>query len=186
MGKAFGILQKRNVNPPLVGGSHDFSKSNMFDIFLILGTGPKFPRAVRGLEEYIKNSSTKLKCIVQTGDLRYKSDFFLSFNYIDRKLYERIIMESRLVITSDGAGNILTLIKYNKKFIVFPRRKDLGEIKINNLDLAESLKENNICPVVYDTNLLGENIEFLISDNNFIESKTQIEHSNVLENDILN
>ena len=79
----------------------------------------------------MKNSNNKLRVIAQTGELTYKSEYFKSYNYVPRLLYNNLINKSRLVITPDGAGNILTIMRFGKKAIIIPRQKGLKEIKIS-------------------------------------------------------
>jgi len=143
----------------IVSSNEKRSNNFIIDILIILGSGPAFPRPLKSLDNFLKNSNKKLRIIAQTGELNYKSEFFKSYNYIPRLIYNNLIDKSRLIITPDGAGNILTIMSFGKKAIVIPRQKELKEIKISNTDLSSEIERLGLYPVLFNLDSLPETID---------------------------
>lgn len=89
--------------------------TNRMKLFVSIGTQLNFDRLITYLNEY-KNDNNHIEF---TG--QFSNDMQNKFNVCSELEYERMIMESDLVVGHVGTGTILNCKKYNKKLIVMPR-----------------------------------------------------------------
>ena len=96
--------------------------------------------------------------IIESDELLVQAneDDYTPRNYTIVKLLEndKLIQEMKnadLIIAHGGTGTVTTALKMNKKTIVFPRRKEYGELIDNHqLDLCNLFRERNYLLVAND------------------------------------
>ncbi len=125
-------------------------------ILVTVGTHPDgFPRMVRKMDAIAAESSEEV--IMQISYSSYKPRNAKYFDFVPLFEMERLIKAARLIVTHDGAGSILTALKYNKPMIVIPRLKKFGECNYDNkVEWTQLLERENRLKLVYDVGELDE------------------------------
>jgi UDP-N-acetylglucosamine transferase subunit ALG13 len=97
-------------------------------IFVILGTQDKpFIRLLEAIDREIENGNIEDKVVVQAGCTNYKSKNMDINSLISQEMFDKMIIEAKLVITHAGVGSILTSLNHNKKVIVAAREAKYKE-----------------------------------------------------------
>lgn len=106
-----------------------------------------FNRLVKGMDKIGGDISEKV--IIQIGHSTYVPQHARWFKFKDDKEIEQLIKKSRVIVSHAGAGTILSVLKYKKPLIIFPRLKKYKEHEDNHqLEITEALaKEKRIIPV---------------------------------------
>ena len=105
--------------------------------------------------------TTEEKMIMQKGATNYRPKNAEYFDFISYEEILKLIKQSRIVITHDGAGSILNCLLNRKTTIVVPRLKEFNECKYENkLDLALELQRQNKIYLVKDIDSL--NLELIL------------------------
>lgn len=93
-------------------------------IFVTLGTQKEpFSR----LLDYIENSNTRQKIVVQAGHTNYQSNKMEVIQFIPEQRLTELMKKADIIITHGGTGSILTAIKMGKKVIACARLKKYDE-----------------------------------------------------------
>ena len=101
-------------------------------IYVTLGTQPcDFSRCLKMIEEVVKVRSIEEKIVAQIGYTDYKPACMECFDFIPEDKYQKLISESRIVISHAGTGALFSSIKKGKKVIAVARLKKYGEM-VNN------------------------------------------------------
>lgn len=137
-----GQLFDFSFNPRFANTKGDY-------IFITIGThNMEFKRLLEGIDNMISSGSISNKVIAQIGHSRYKPNNYRHFSFIPYQKYLSLLKSSKLVITHGGIGSIRQCLDYNKKTIVFPRRKEFREhIDNHQLEITRELeKQGKIIP----------------------------------------
>ncbi|MEG1363472.1 MAG: glycosyltransferase [Clostridia bacterium] len=110
-------------------------------IFVMLGTQKQqFTR----LLDILSNSKylNDKEVIVQNGNTKYNK--FKLVNFLDQDVLDNYIKNCEFVITHGGVGSIFLDVKYNKKVLTIPRKKEYKEhVDNHQKDICEKLNELN-------------------------------------------
>lgn len=130
-------------------------------IFVSVGTQNfSFDRLLRKLDELIKENKIKDCIFAQTGYTDYKPINYDYSNFLTENEYVNRLKESDLVITHGGTSSILQALKYKKKVIVVPRRKEYKEhIDNHQLEIANVFLEKKYAEVAYDLDELEKLVD---------------------------
>ncbi len=130
-------------------------------ILVTLGTQDKdFSRLLVAIDNEIKKGNIKEKVVVQAGCTNYTSDRMEIFDLVPPEKLNRLIDQSRLVITHGGVGSILSAIKKGKIVIAAPRLKKYGEhVNDHQKQIVKEFSEDGYILELRDFNKLGKMLE---------------------------
>ena len=130
-------------------------------ILVTLGTQDKdFSRLLVAIDNEIKKGNIKEKVVVQAGCTNYTSDRMKIFDLVPPEKLNRLIDQSRLVITHGGVGSILSAIKKGKIVIAAPRLKKYGEhVNDHQKQIVKEFSEDGYILELRDFNKLGKMLE---------------------------
>lgn len=128
-------------------------------IFVTIGNSPfNFNRLLKEMDRIAGEIDEEV--LMQIGPQNFQPEHANFFSYVSNKEIEEIYRKSRIVICHAGVGSILTCIKYNKIFIVVPRRLKYGEhFDDHQIQITKELEKEKIIKVVYDMKNLKKEIE---------------------------
>lgn len=132
--------QKVTYIGPVFKKKEHFTKNpNQTHVFVTLGTRKEeFSRLVKSIEDIIKKGLIKENVIVQAGSTKYTSNNMEIFDYCTPDEIDDLILNAKYVITQESAGIGTKCLKYKTKFIVMPRKYELGEVTAKS-DMLEDL-----------------------------------------------
>ena len=121
-------------------------------IFVTVGTlSTGFDRLLKEIDMLIEKRVIQEKVIAQIGSSKYTPKNYEWFRFTSKEVYWNTMKESKIVITHGGVGSITTALKFNKRTIVVPRRKEFGEIvNDHQLEIARELERQGKIIAVYD------------------------------------
>lgn len=121
-------------------------------IFVTAGTlSLGFDRLLKEIDMLIEKRVIREKVIAQIGSSKYTPKNYEWFRFTSKEVYWNTMKESKIVITHGGVGSITNALKFNKRTIVVPRRKEFGEIVNNHqLEIARELGRQGKIIAVYD------------------------------------
>lgn len=91
-------------------------------IFVTLGTQDKpFSRILKILDQAINDGIIQDEIIVQAGNTKYISKNMQIIDFITGEDFEKLILDSDMIITHGGVGSILTALNFKKRIIAAPR-----------------------------------------------------------------
>lgn len=97
-------------------------------ILVTLGTQDKgFERLLQQIDLEIEKKNIKEEVVVQAGHTKYYSDKMKIFDFVTNQELEKLVNDSRVIITHGGVGSILMGLKNNKVVIAAPRLKKYKE-----------------------------------------------------------
>ena len=110
-------------------------------ILVTLGTQDKsFERLLSEIERLMNQGVIREKVVVQAGYTTYSSDKMEIFDYLPKDKFEKLIQQSRILITHGGVGTILDGLSRNKKIIAVPRlSKYMEHTNDHQLQVVEKL-----------------------------------------------
>lgn len=115
-------------------------------IFVTLGT-QKFQlnRLLKLLDDLCRTQKIKEEIFAQIGHSDYCPMHYSYIDFLDKKIFEKKVKESSLVISHGGAGSIMSALKENKPVIVFPRlRKYKEHVDDHQLEIAGALSKKKL------------------------------------------
>jgi UDP-N-acetylglucosamine transferase subunit ALG13 len=121
-------------------------------IFVTAGTlSTGFDRLLKEIDMLIEKRVIQEKVIAQIGSSKYRPKNYEWFRFTSKEVYWDTMKESKIVITHGGVGSITNALKFNKRTIVVPRRKEFGEIVNNHqLEITRELERQEKIIAVYD------------------------------------
>ncbi|NAS89366.1 hypothetical protein C4E24_06475 [ANME-1 cluster archaeon AG-394-G21] len=121
-------------------------------IFVTAGTlSTGFDRLPIEIDVLIEKRVIQEKVIAQIGSSKYTPKNYEWFKFTSKEAYWNIMKESKIVITHGGVGSITNALKFNKRTIVVPRRKEFGEVVNNHqLEITRELEKQEKIIAVYD------------------------------------
>lgn len=130
-------------------------------ILVTLGTQDKdFSRLLAAIDDAIKKGSIKEKVVVQAGYTKYTSDRMEIFDLVSAEKLDRLIDQSRLVITHGGVGSILSAIKKGKIVIAAARLKKYGEhVNDHQKQIIKEFSQDGYILELRDFNKLGKMLD---------------------------
>jgi len=126
-----------------------FIKGGIEMILVTLGTQDKsFERLLVEIERLIDQKVIREKVIVQAGYTKYSSDKMEILDYLPKDEFEKLIHQSRILITHGGVGSIFDGLARDKKIIAVPRlSKYMEHTNDHQLQVVEKLgNEGYILP----------------------------------------
>jgi UDP-N-acetylglucosamine transferase subunit ALG13 len=94
-------------------------------ILVIFGTGGRFDRLAKAVEEYARTTPEEI--LVQLGHTQYRPKGVQCFQFLARERLLELVRRADLVITQGGFASISECLELRKKIVAVPRRNDLGE-----------------------------------------------------------
>lgn len=136
-------------------------------ILVTVGTHyQSFSRLVQKMDEVAAGTSEEV--IIQRGHTKFQPTHAITYDFVDAATYDRLLHQSRILVTHDGAGAMIAGINAGKPVIVVPRLQCYGELLYTNkVELAKKLASMGLLRVVYDVAeipLVLKNIEQKTSD----------------------
>jgi UDP-N-acetylglucosamine transferase subunit ALG13 len=121
-------------------------------IFVTVGTlSTDFDRLLKEIDMLIEKGVIREKVIAQIGSSKYTPKNYEWFRFTSKEVYWDTLKECKIVITHGGIGSITNALKFNKRTIVVPRRKEFGEVANNHqLEIARELERQGKIIAVYD------------------------------------
>lgn len=114
-----------------------------------------FPRLVEKMDEIAGKISEDVTMQIGNTDFEPRNADY--FRFTSEAKINELYLDARIVVCHDGAGSMLTALKYNKPTIVIPRLKEYGEHAYDNpADLAKELEREKRVILVFDVNRLEE------------------------------
>ena len=121
-------------------------------IFVAVGTfSTGFDRLLKEIEMLIEKRIIRKKVIAQIGSSKYTPKNYEWFRFTSKEVFWDTMKESKIVITHGGVGSITNALKFNKRTIVVPRRKEFGEVvNDHQLEITRELERQGKIIAVYD------------------------------------
>jgi UDP-N-acetylglucosamine transferase subunit ALG13 len=121
-------------------------------IFVTVGTlSTGFDRLPKEIDMLIEKGVIREKVIAQIGSSKYTPKNYEWFRFTSKEVYWDTLKGSKIVITHGGIGSITNALKFSKRTIVVPRRKEFGEVASNHqLEIARELERQGKIIAVYD------------------------------------
>lgn len=126
-----------------------------------------FYRLVRKMDEIARNIDEKV--VMQIGFTDYKPLNSEYFKFEEYAKIQKLVSDSRIVVSHSGAGSILTAFEQKRHIIIVPRLKQLGEVVVDHqFEIATALSNNKNVTVITDVNDLESclNLDFEFVENN--------------------
>lgn len=99
-----------------------------FLILVTLGTQDKsFERLLKAIDREIEKGTIQERVVVQAGYTKYQSSNMEIFDLVSPSEFEKLLEESRIIISHGGVGTILSAIQKGKVVIAAPRLKRYKE-----------------------------------------------------------
>lgn len=109
-------------------------------LFVILGT-QKFPfaRLIKAVEELVLSGHfQKDEVLIQSTLPGYETSEVNIVNLIPADKFNSLLKDADIIITHAGVNSILSCMKYQKSFLIVPRRKEFGEhVDDHQMEIAE-------------------------------------------------
>jgi UDP-N-acetylglucosamine transferase subunit ALG13 len=121
-------------------------------IFVTVGTlSTGFDRLLKEIDMLIEKRVIREKVIAQSGSSKYTPKNYEWFRFASKEVFGDTMKESKIVITHGGVGSITNALKFNKRTIVVPRRKQFGEVvNDHQLEITRELEKEGRIIAVYD------------------------------------
>ena len=121
-------------------------------IFVAVGTfSTGFDRLLKEIEMLIEKRIIRKKVIAQIGSSKYTPKNYEWFRFTSKEVFWDTMKESKIVITHGGVGSITNALKFNKRTIVVPRKKEFGEVvNDHQLEITRELERQGKIIAVYD------------------------------------
>jgi UDP-N-acetylglucosamine transferase subunit ALG13 len=121
-------------------------------IFVTVGTfSTGFDRLLKEIDMLIEKRVIRENVIAQIGSSKYTPKNYEWFRFASKEVFGDTMKESKIVITHGGVGSITNALKFNKRTIVVPRRKEFGEVvNDHQLEITRELERQGKIIAVYD------------------------------------
>ena len=121
-------------------------------IFVTVGTlSTGFDRLLKEIDMLIEKRVIRENVIAQIGSSKYTPKNYEWFRFTSKEVFWDTMKESKIVITHGGVGSITNALKFNKRTIVVPRRKEFGEVvNDHQLEITRELERQGKIIAVYD------------------------------------
>lgn len=97
-------------------------------IFITVGSQDKqFKRLFDEIIELINKNIITEKVVAQVGCNKVEHEKIETYKMLTQDEFEKFIKKSDLVITHGGVGSLIDALKYNKKIVAVPRKKEFNE-----------------------------------------------------------
>ncbi|MEM5792880.1 MAG: PssE/Cps14G family polysaccharide biosynthesis glycosyltransferase [Candidatus Aenigmatarchaeota archaeon] len=125
-------------------------------IFVTVGSNEhQFNRLLEEIDKLAGSSKLNDKIIAQIGNSTYIPKNIEYFKFKPYNEIEKIVEESRIIISHAGAGSIMLALEKNKPLIVVPRMKKYGEhINDHQIEITRELEKQKKLIGVYDISKL--------------------------------
>ena len=117
-------------------------------IFVTVGTQFPFDRLIRIVDKLAPQLEEPI--VAQIYTTRYKPKHITTVDFMSPAELDKYIEDASLIICHAGMGSIISALMKNKPFVIFPRKKELGEHTTNHqLATTEKMKALGFCEVAY-------------------------------------
>lgn len=129
-------------------------------IFVALGTQKfQFNRLLLMIDQLLSDRKIKETVFAQIGNSDYEPRNFQYAPFLDKKEFEKKIMECDILITHSGVATIIAGLKNDKKVIVVPRLSKYKEhVDDHQVQIAKSFSEQNYIMMCTENDNLEEMI----------------------------
>ncbi|MEH7384314.1 PssE/Cps14G family polysaccharide biosynthesis glycosyltransferase [Bacillus sp. JJ1521] len=127
-------------------------------IFVTVGTQKfQFNRLFQKLDELKQENKIQDEIISQIGYSTYKPKHYKHYEMLSSKEVSTFLSDSEICICHAGTSSIIQALKYEKKVIVVPRKKEFGEHVDNH--------QEEIASMFYDLGFIEvvDNIDNLVN-----------------------
>ena len=130
-------------------------------IFVTLGTqNNSFNRLLEEVQKLIDNKKIKEEVIVQKGYTKFESKDMKLFSEVSQDEFNKLIDQSRIVITHGGVGSIISAITKGKKVIAVPRLRKYNEhVNDHQIEIIDSFNEKGYIIGIHSVEELGKALE---------------------------
>ena len=146
--------KEANYGGPIFNFSGDNVDKNKIKnrIFVTVGTfSTGFDRLLKEIDMLIEKRVIRKKVIAQIGSSKYTPKNYEWIRFTSKEVFWDTMKESKIVITHGGVGSITNALKFNKRTIVVPRRKEFGEVvNDHQLEITRELERQGKIIAVYD------------------------------------
>lgn len=115
-------------------------------IFVTVGTQKfQFNRLLQYIDQLIEENLVQEEVFAQTGYSDYQPKNYSYESFLDREIYSKKLLDSKMVITHGGTGVIMGAIKAGKKVIAVPRLSKYGEhVDDHQLQIVNQMIESKM------------------------------------------
>lgn len=131
-------------------------------IFVTVGTTHlPFDRLIKSVDRLSFQYEDRI--IIQIGHSTYEPKYASWFRFKSKEEMDKLINDSKLVITHGGFGIISECLLAYKKVIACPRMLEFGEAVNPQVELVSYLAERNLLIALKDTNQLMNAIQLALA-----------------------
>lgn len=142
-------------------------------LFVTIGTQEPFDRLIKSMDNIAFKLNLDITAQVSLNST-YKSKYLKCINFLNPTEFDKILIESELIIAHAGMGTIISSIVNKKPLIVFPREKKLMEHRsdhqIATANYFEDIKYINVARDEFQLETLIQNF----ISNNWNKSEIEI------------
>lgn len=130
-------------------------------IFVSVGTWHLgFDRLIEALDHLADSRVIDEETIVQVGNSQYMPRNFKAIKFCTPVEFEKLVADSRVLITHAGVGAMMTGILNDRPVVVLPRKANLQEADDDHqFNTAEQFEKEGMVLVAYDTENLAKKIK---------------------------
>ncbi len=136
-------------------------------IFVTVGHELRFDRLIRGLDEWVKETSYKdiFAQVAELGEEGYKPRNFEWQSFLDPETFKARFDKADLIVAHAGMGTIITALTMKKPLLIMPRKGALKETRNDHqIATAEQFARRNGIYVANDETELGSVLDQLITN----------------------
>lgn len=129
-------------------------------IYVTVGTDThQFNRLLREIDRLVGEGRIRERVVAQTGSSDYLPRNYAFFRFTPQENMEKIIKESRIIISHAGVGSVITACEFKKPLIIVPRLKIFGEhTDDHQTEIAKELENQKRALAVFDISSLQKRI----------------------------
>ncbi len=151
---------KKYKNAKYFGALLEFDSINIseakYDFFITTGLSRSFERLLKAVDELVEDGTVSGNIMAQIGQSRYTPKHFPFVRCFNPDEYQKVISQTRTVVSHAGVGTVLSALKYGRKLIVLPRDPDTDYvIDYHQHEWSNSLSRNIDITLCDDISTLG-------------------------------
>ena len=152
----------------------------MYQLFVTVGSRFPMDRLISSVDDFV-STRQDFDAFAQIGSSDYQAQSLSCESFLDKSDFIQQFVQSDIIISHAGMGNVLLAREKNKKIILLPRRKELGE-HINNhqVDTVNGLKTYPNIFVIEDEKELPNIIDYALMQEESIEKSESEEKKKLI------